>query len=243
MQKYQKNLVQAVAVCLMLIMLVAVSTIFAPDGTSREAVREVEEKEKIEEQPEAVQEPESAPKIALTFDDGPRAGSTDVLLDGLKERGVKATFFVIGVYAEQNPELIKRIDAEGHLLGNHTYNHVDIRNLSNSAAIREIQMNSDLIESITGKPLEFVRPPFGAWQESLEREMDVIPAMWTVDPLDWTTDNVDEIVNKVVTKTEDGDIILLHDCYKSSVAAALRIVDILSTEGYEFVTIDEIILD
>ncbi len=88
-----------------------------------------------------------------------------------------------------------------------------------------------------------MRPPFGAWQKKLEWELDVMPVMWTIDPLDWTTNNEDEIVNKVVTQAKENDIILLHDCYESSVNAALRIIDILQKEGYEFVTVDELIMN
>ena len=100
-----------------------------------------------------------------------------------------------------------------------------------------------MIEKITGTCPEFMRPPFGSWQRELEMEMDVLPVMWSVDPLDWTTKNADEIVNKVVTETGENDIILLHDCYDSSVDAALRIIDILQEKGYEFVTVDELILN
>lgn len=88
-----------------------------------------------------------------------------------------------------------------------------------------------------------MRPPFGIWQRRLELDLEVMPVMWSIDPLDWTTENVDEIVNKVVTEAEENDIILLHDCYDSSVDAALRIVDILKEKGFEFVTVDELILD
>ena len=88
-----------------------------------------------------------------------------------------------------------------------------------------------------------MRPPFGVWQEDLEVEMEVMPVMWSVDPLDWTTGNVSEIVNKVVTDVEENDIILLHDWYGSSVDAALQIVDILQEKGYEFVTADEILFN
>lgn len=79
--------------------------------------------------------------------------------------------------------------------------------------------------------------------KKLEWELDVMPVMWTIDPLDWTTNNEDEIVNKVVTQAKENDIILLHDCYESSVNAALRIIDILQKEGYEFVTVDELIMN
>ena len=88
-----------------------------------------------------------------------------------------------------------------------------------------------------------MRPPFGAWQRKLEREIQMLPVLWTIDPLDWTTENQDEIVNKVVTEAEENDIILLHDCYKSSIEAGLRIVDILQEEGFMFVTVDELLLN
>ena len=91
--------------------------------------------------------------------------------------------------------------------------------------------------------MQYIRPPFGVWQRKLENHLDVLPVMWTVDPLDWTTENVDEVVNKVVSQAKENDIILLHDCYKSSVEAALRIVDLLKAEGFEFVTVDKLILE
>lgn len=182
-------------------------------------------------------------KIAITFDDGPHPKFTPQLLDGLKERNVKASFFVIGNLAKANPEIIRRQKREGHLIGNHTYHHVDITKMSDEKAREEIRNTNEVVEGIIGEEVSFVRPPFGIWQKNLEKELSIIPVLWSVDPLDWTTKNVDEIVNKVVTQAKENDIILLHDCYQSSVDAALRIVDILLQEGYEFVTVDEMILD
>ena len=187
--------------------------------------------------------PVEAPKIALTFDDGPSAAWPPVLLDGLKERGVKATFFLIGENADKNPEIVKRMAEEGHLIGNHTYHHVELTKVSENEARLELADTSAVIVRITGKEPEYMRPPFGAWQRKLEREIQMLPVLWTIDPLDWTTENQDEIVNKVVTEAEENDIILLHDCYKSSIEAGLRIVDILQVEGFMFVTVDELLLN
>lgn len=184
-----------------------------------------------------------APEIALTFDDGPSAAWTPALLDGLKERGVKATFFLIGENADKNPEIVKRMAEEGHLIGNHTYHHVELTKVSEKEARLELADTSAAIVRITGKEPEYMRPPFGAWQRKLEQEIQMLPVLWTIDPLDWTTENQDEIVNKVVTEAEENDIILLHDCYKSSVEAGLRIVDILQEEGFVFVTVDELLLN
>ena len=199
----------------------------------------------FEETKAVIQEQTEKPMIALTFDDGPNAQFTPKLLEGLKQRNVHATFFLIGENIEQNSNrnLVKQMYEEGHLIGNHTYRHLEITKLSDEEAYEEIKGTNDLIESIIGKAPEYMRPPFGSWQRNLEKKMMIIPVLWTVDPLDWTTENVDEIVNKVVTETKENDIILLHDCYNSSVIAALRIVDLLQAEGYQFVTVDKLLLN
>ena len=205
---------------------------------TKETEGEIQQKESVEES--GVKE---KPSIAITFDDGPSSRYTGRLLDGLKERNVKASFFLIGENAEENPVLVERIYKEGHLIGNHTYSHVQMTHLSEEAAVREIEKTDQVISAITGEHVAYMRPPFGAWQRELEVRMEVLPVLWSVDPLDWTTENVDEIVSKVVTEVEEGDIILLHDWYASSVEAALRIVDILQKEGYEFVTVDRLLID
>ena len=205
---------------------------------TKETEGEIQQKESVE--GSGVKE---KPSIAITFDDGPSGRYTGRLLDGLKERNVKASFFLIGENAEENPVLVERIYKEGHLIGNHTYSHVQMTHLSEEAAVREIEKTDQVISAITGEHVAYMRPPFGAWQRELEVRMEVLPVLWSVDPLDWTTENVDEIVSKVVTEVEEGDIILLHDCYASSVEAALRIVDILQKEGYEFVTVDRLLID
>lgn len=186
---------------------------------------------------------EVKPKIALTFDDGPHPIYTPKLLDGLKERNVKATFFVVGKNIVGNEEIIKRMDQEGHLIGNHTYDHVKITALKPEAACEQIVKTSSLVKEITGKDTEYIRPPFGEWDKSLECGINLFPVLWSIDPLDWTTKNTDQVVNKVVEEAEEDAIILLHDYYDSSVEAALRIVDILQAEGYEFVTVDKLILE
>ena len=205
---------------------------------TKETEGEIQQKESVEES--GVKE---KPSIAITFDDGPSGRYTGRLLDGLKERNVKASFFLIGENAEENPVLVERIYKEGHLIGNHTYSHVQMTHLSEEAAVREIEKTDQVISAISGEHVAYMRPPFGASQRELEVRMEVLPVLWSVDPLDWTTENVDEIVSKVVTEVEEGDIILLHDCYASSVEAALRIVDILQKEGYEFVTVDRLLID
>lgn len=217
----------------------------AEESSEVEAAREESSEAEEAAETESIAADVEKPKIALTFDDGPSAKYTPMLLDGLKERGVHATFFLIGKNIEQgeNEQIVRRIYEEGHLIGNHTYHHVEITRVSNETAYQEIKMTNDLITGITGQNVEYMRPPFGLWQKDLEQRIHVLPVMWTIDPLDWATENVDEIVNKVVTEAEENDMILLHDCYESSVKAALRIVDLLLAEGYEFVTVDELLTE
>ena len=182
-------------------------------------------------------------KVALTFDDGPHPAYTETLLDGLAERGVKATFFLIGTNIEGREDLVRRMYEEGHRIGSHTYSHVQLTTVEVSAACEEIEKTNALIESITGERVLYIRPPFGSWMEELECAVDMTPVMWSVDPMDWKTQNTERVVTSVMNDVGDGDIILLHDVYPTSVEAALEIVDRLLAQGYTFVTVDEIILD
>lgn len=184
-----------------------------------------------------------AKKIALTFDDGPHPYYTEQLLDGLKERGAKATFFVLGENAAQYPELIRRMSAEGHLVGNHTYSHIQFSQNNGEKFKQELIKTSGLLEELTGKEIQYVRPPYGTWDRKFERELNMLPVLWTIDPLDWSTQNADSIVRAVESRAKENAIILLHDEYKTTVTAALRIIDDLQAQGYEFVTVEELLLD
>lgn len=180
--------------------------------------------------------------VALTFDDGPGI-YTGELLAGLKERGVKASFFVLGERIEGNEECILQMQTDGHLIGNHTFSHVKLDTLNDEAACDEVRRTCEAIENITGDEVKYIRPPYGAYNEELECAINLTKVLWTVDPQDWNTTDVDKIVSHVVNNVRDGDIILLHDIYSTSVSAALRIVDELLARGYVFVTVDEILIE
>lgn len=182
-------------------------------------------------------------KIALTFDDGPHPYYTEQLLDGLKERNVKATFFVLGKHAEQYPELVKRMSEEGHLIGNHTYSHVQLGAANRETFREELVRTNRLLEELTGQEIQYVRPPYGTWDKKFEKELNMFPVLWTIDPLDWSSRNVSGIVQRVESKAKENAIILMHDEYKTTVTAALQIVDELQAQGYEFVTVEELLLD
>lgn len=188
-------------------------------------------------------EEDVAKKIALTFDDGPHPRYTEQLLDGLKERNVVVTFFVTGENAENYPEIIRREQEEGHLIGNHTYSHIQLTSGNRETFREELVKTNEILENITGEKVSFVRPPYGSWDKSFEKELNMFPVLWNIDPLDWCSHNAECIAAKVVEKAGDGDIILMHDYYDTSVTAALEVVDVLQKRGFQFVTVEEILFD
>lgn len=181
--------------------------------------------------------------IAITFDDGPNAGTTEKLLDGLRERNVKATFFLVGENIKGNEDIIKRMYSEGHLIGNHTNTHIDLSTITADKAYQEIMTTNEIISCITGETPRYIRPPYGKYSDKLMLKINMQPILWSVDPDDWNTSNVRSVVKKVIDNVKCGDIILLHDIYDSSVAAALEIIDELQARGYVFVTADQLVLD
>lgn len=191
----------------------------------------------------AVSEGSRKKEIALTFDDGPHPVYTPQLLDGLKKRGVKASFFLIGQNIDGNEDIIRRMMEEGHLIGNHSQSHMQLTKENAELACRQISSTNQKICEITGETPAYIRPPYGSWNEELECMVPMTVVLWDVDPLDWKTQNKEKIVSHVKKHVEDGSIILLHDVYGTSVEAALEIVDTLSQEGYNFVTIDELLID
>lgn len=181
--------------------------------------------------------------IALTFDDGPSSKYTPILLDGLKERGVHATFFLMGKNIEGKEDIVKRMSEEGHLIGNHSYEHIRLTKAGPKAVCEAVEHTQEQIEAITGKRPEYIRPPYGDWNEELEEEIGMTPVLWSVDSLDWKLKDTGKILRRVLKDVKDGDIILLHDIFPSSVEAALELIDILQKEGYVFVTADELLIE
>lgn len=182
-------------------------------------------------------------KVALTFDDGPHPQFTEPLLDGLKKKGVHATFFVTGENAQLYPDIIKRMNEEGHMIGNHTYSHIQLTVGNREKFKQELIKTNEIITNITGKEVLYVRPPYGTWDKSFETELNMFPVLWNVDPLDWFSNDASCIARKVLKDVDENDIILMHDYYQTSVTAALQIVDELQRQGYTFVTVEEILFD
>ena len=184
---------------------------------------------------------------ALTFDDGPNRNYTEKLLDGLADRGVKASFFLTGVCLEGNEEIVRRMAEEGHLIGVHCMQHTDLTQMKAEEAMEQLKVTSETIERITGQKPMYIRPPFGRWSDALDdrvrEELQMEPVLWDVDSLDWKLQHVGKIMEKVMKDVENGDVILMHDEFPESVDAALGIIDNLMAKGYTFVTIDELMVD
>lgn len=182
-------------------------------------------------------------RVALTFDDGPHPVYTEQLLDGLKERGVHVTFFVTGEHAALHPDVIRRMQEEGHLIGNHTYTHIQLTKSNCEKFKQELIKTNEVLRDITGGEILYVRPPYGTWDKKLESELNMFPILWNIDPLDWCTANASCVAQAVLNNISENDIILMHDYYKTSVEAALIIIDELQKQGYEFVTVDKLLFD
>lgn len=183
---------------------------------------------------------ESKKQIALTFDDGP-GKYTDELLCGLRERNVKASFFLIGQKIEERQETVKTMYDDGHLVGCHTWSHINFFKNDSGVIEKEISRTNDLIESITGERPKFFRPPYGYYLGTQLNRIDSIAVLWSSCPRDWAHPDEDYICDYLVKHASDGDIVLLHDTKEDTVPAVLRAVDILLDEGYEFVRVDELL--
>ena len=179
--------------------------------------------------------------IAITFDDGPRRETTERLLDGLRERNAKATFFVIGKQIAENEDLVKRMAAEGHQICSHTWIHVLLLGVSEETIRVEVERTEAALEKLLGDGEYWLRPPYGAVDEADRTLIQVPMIKWSVDPRDWELLNAEEVTAAVLENAGPGQIILLHDIYPSSVDAALQIVDALQAEGYRFVTVAELL--
>ena len=185
-------------------------------------------------------EVDSPPLVALTFDDGPRNKTTGPLLDGLALREVPATFFLVGSRIDGSEALIERMAADGHQIGIHTYDHVIVTDLSRGDFDLQVGKTRAKLTNILGDGSFWLRPPYGIVDQSVEQWCDCPLILWSVDPEDWKDKDVDRIVASVLEQVRDGDIILMHDIFESSVEAALWVVDALLAQGYCFVTVEQL---
>ncbi len=185
------------------------------------------------------------PYVALTFDDGPAKASTPQLLDILAKKGVKVTFFLVGENVKANPEIVKRELAEGHELGNHSWNHPDLARKSDDVVRSQILQTQDAVFTATGTKPKVLRPPYGAMTDHQKKwvhdELGLNVIIWAVDPLDWKKPGSAVVAQRVISETKPGDIILTHDIHQGTVDAVPAIIDALQAKGYKFVTVSQLI--
>ena len=185
------------------------------------------------------------PYIALTFDDGPHATLTPKLLDILKEKGVKATFFVLGECVAANPAVLQRTAAEGHEIGNHSWDHKDFRKGGGSGVDSEINQTNAAIENTIGRKPTLVRPPYGGTNAAITRrlneEFGLKVILWDVDPLDWQNRNSVHVKSEILKSTKPGSIVLSHDIHRTTIEAMAETIDALKEKGFKFVTVSELI--
>lgn len=190
--------------------------------------------------------------IALTFDDGPNAAATPQILDVLRDHQVKATFFLIGANVERCPEIVRRMKAEGHFIGNHTARHSRFDQSAIADIARDIGDGQRAIQTVIGAAPSWFRPPFGINGPGMEeacRSNGLAIAGWSADANDWNPHPVEELVDRIVSQAIPGDILLLHDGWethqgadrRNTVAALKPILEKLKAEGFRFVTMPDLL--
>ena len=179
--------------------------------------------------------------VALTFDDGPDGNTTPQALDILAKYKIKATFFVQGKNIAGNEAILKRMQADGHEIGNHSWNHPVLTQLSLEDAKKQITDTEDAIKNVLGKSSKLMRPPYGAISDDIRNSLDLSFILWNVDSLDWKTKNEASIFTEIQHQTSDGSIILLHEIHQPSVNSLPKVIEYLQEQGYSFVTVSEML--
>ena len=197
--------------------------------------------EKDEELYKKAQAEKNKKVVALTFDDGPDGNTTPQALDILAKYKIKATFFVQGKNIAGNEAILKRMQSEGHEVGNHSWNHPILTKLSLEDAKKQITDTEDAIKSVLGKSTKLMRPPYGAISDDIRNSLDLSFIMWDVDSLDWKSKNEAAILTEIQHQTSDGAIILMHDIHQPSVNSLPKVIEYLQGQGYSFVTVSELL--
>lgn len=187
----------------------------------------------------------NGPYIAMTFDDGPHPTLTPQLLDMLKQRGIHATFFVLGSLAKDHPEILKRAVAEGHEIANHSWDHPNLGKMSDEAVRSQLTRTQAVIASAIGKAGDLMRPPYGsvtaAQKKWFHDELGLKIILWSVDPLDWKNHDPATITRRIAEGTRSGGIVLAHDIHKTTVEAMPATLDGLLAKGFKFVTVSQLL--
>ena len=210
------------------------------DSSSEQPGEEKPVSEEVEETDATGETENTAEKIlALTFDDGPSV-TTQRLVEGLNERGVKATFFMLGTLVERYPEVVDFVYASGNQIVSHGWDHKHkFTELSDEALQTELENAASAVRGITGEDPLYVRPPCGAIDKVTAAKIDVPVMLWNIDPSDWESRNAEAVCDAIINGAFHGGVIILHDMYDSTVDGVLAAIDILQAEGWRFVTLEK----
>ncbi len=185
------------------------------------------------------------PYVALTFDDGPHGTNTPRLMDILRSRNVKATFYVLGPRVRSQPAVMSRMVSEGHEVGNHSWTHRNMSRLNDGVVLKEFQDTHQAVIDATGVAPKTQRPPYGAMttaQRAMLRERLGYPCiMWDVDPQDWRRPGSSVVSSRILSDTRNGSIVILHDIHAPSVDAVPAVLDGLISRGFTFVTVSQLL--
>jgi peptidoglycan/xylan/chitin deacetylase (PgdA/CDA1 family) len=189
--------------------------------------------------------PTNLPYVAMTFDDGPNPRNTPRLLDMLRQRNIKATFYVIGRNVDLYPQVVRRIVAEGHEIGNHTYDHRLLTKMSNSEVLSQLTRTRDAVARAAGVVPRTLRPPYGALtqrqRQFVHEQLGYPTVLWSVDPRDWKRPGPSVVTSRILRAANNGAIILSHDLHSQTVDAMPATLDGLLRKGFKFVTVSQMI--
>ena len=183
-------------------------------------------------------------RIALTFDDGPTPGVTEIVLEELGKRKLHTTFFMVGQRVLEAPELARRVATEGHEIGNHTFNHLKLTTLSDQRVDEELQQLQETLGETVGFRPVWLRPPYGALrknQAGIAERNNLGVVLWNIDAHDWSQPGVDAIVETVLTGAAAGSIVLCHDLHRQTAESLPQILDGLQERGFNFVTVSRLL--
>lgn len=182
----------------------------------------------------------SKKSVAFTFDDGPTINKTNKIISYLKDNLSHATFFVVGDKSENNFDLLLNIKSSGNEIGSHTYSHKNIKKMSTKELIDDFNNMNNIYYELFHSSLKYLRPPYGSYQKSQLELLDVSFILWSMDTLDWKKRNTNYIVNYVLDNIKDGDIILFHDSYDTTVQAIKELLPLLYSRGYQIMSVSEL---
>lgn len=235
---------------LLFIIIIAIAAIGSQKIEANEKNEKIQKKEitlkqkKIKKKRKKIQENKidlDKPMIALTYDDGPYSEVTDRILNVLEKNGAKATFFVVGNRVKTYKKSVKYADKIGCEIGNHTYAHTNLSSLSNLSIKKAIEQTNREVSKVIGISPSLLRPTGGNYTSRVQESVDMPMILWSIDTEDWKYRNKAHVEKEIIGKVKDGDIILMHDLYSSTAEASEVIIPQLVKEGYQLVTVSELL--